>query len=122
MVTTAQFVIKEEIMMRKSSKLGEVVHHKSLAKGHTEKAATFLAHDLDWRFHGPCMCQHMSTFLTGETGPTKFNFVPRQVVNLGDGGWVVAEGWEWAMAKKLVVVPVVDERDMRCGRARVAGM
>ncbi|KAJ4779200.1 Wound-induced protein 1 [Rhynchospora pubera] len=68
--------------------------YESLAKGDTEKAAAFLAHDLDWRFHGPRMCQHMSRLLTGETGPTEFNFEPRQVVNLGEGGWVVAEGWE----------------------------
>ncbi|KAJ1695385.1 hypothetical protein LUZ63_012083 [Rhynchospora breviuscula] len=42
------------------------------------------------------MCQHMRRLLTGETGPTdtEFNFVPRQVVNLVEGGWVVAEGWE----------------------------
>ncbi|XP_062190549.1 uncharacterized protein LOC133893529 [Phragmites australis] len=67
----------------------------SLSRGVT---AALLAEDVDWWFHGPRRCQHMRRLLTGEAGPSAFRFAPARVTEVGsgegEGGWVVAEGWE----------------------------
>ncbi|XP_072997682.1 senescence associated gene 20 [Typha latifolia] len=66
----------------------------SLARGDIEVTTALLANDVDWWFHGPRRCQYMQRLLTGEVGPVDFRFVPRRVVEVGEGRWVVAEGWE----------------------------
>ncbi|KAJ1699066.1 hypothetical protein LUZ63_007578 [Rhynchospora breviuscula] len=68
--------------------------YESLSKGDMEAAAGILAEDVDWWFHGPRRCQHMRRLLTGEAATGEFQFVPRQVAQVGGGRWVVAEGWE----------------------------
>ncbi|KAJ3676474.1 hypothetical protein LUZ60_003886 [Juncus effusus] len=84
---------------RNSNKMIVESLYDSLAKGDTLTASTFLADDLDWRFHGPRKCQHMSKLLTGEAGPTEFKFVPTRVVHLlDDSSWVIAEGFEGEQA------------------------
>nr|XP_010938273.1 wound-induced protein 1 [Elaeis guineensis] len=69
--------------------------YEALSRGDTEAVAGLMAEDLEWWFHGPRRCEHMRRVLTGEAGHgDHFRFVPRRVTEVGEGGWVVAEGWE----------------------------
>ncbi|XP_015897659.3 senescence associated gene 20 [Ziziphus jujuba] len=68
--------------------------YKALAQGQTETAASLLASDLEWWFHGPPRCNHMMRVLTGEASHTAFLFEPRSVTAIGD--CVIVEGWEGA--------------------------
>ncbi|XP_008809983.3 wound-induced protein 1 [Phoenix dactylifera] len=69
--------------------------YEALARGDAEAVAGMMAEDVEWWFHGPRRCEHMRRVLTGEAGHgDHFRFDPRRVTEVGEGGWVVAEGWE----------------------------
>ncbi|KAF3448016.1 hypothetical protein FNV43_RR08724 [Rhamnella rubrinervis] len=71
--------------------------YKALSLGKAEAAATLLASDLEWWFHGPPQCNHMMRILTGEESSSShvaFRFQPRNVTAIGD--CVIVEGWEGA--------------------------
>ncbi|PIA58096.1 hypothetical protein AQUCO_00500201v1 [Aquilegia coerulea] len=68
------------------------VLYKALRRGDTESAASLLASDLEWWFHGPPRCEHMMRVLTGMSIYLEFKFEPRSITAIDER--VIVEGWE----------------------------